>query len=72
MLIKFKIKNIDKNFVYLKNQENEELKIKKENLSSDIEINNEIKIKLFQKEDENEKNLSKEILNEILNNNDHK
>jgi hypothetical protein len=71
MLIKFKIKNIKKDFIYLQNKDGEELKVKKENLPSNIKIAEEIIIKVFN-EEENQKNLSKEILNEILNTSDNK
>lgn len=72
MLIKFKITNIDTDFVYLQNQDNEELKLKKDKLAENIEINDELKFKLIKTEDSEEENLSKEILNEILNNSDNK
>jgi hypothetical protein len=71
MLIKFKIKNIKKDFVYLQNKDGEELKVKKDKLPSNIKIAEEIIIKVFN-EEENQKNLSKEILNEILNTSDNK
>lgn len=71
MLIKFKIKNIKKDFIYLQNKDGEELKVKKENLPSNIKIAEEIIIKVFN-EEEDQKNLSKEILNEILNTSDNK
>jgi hypothetical protein len=67
MILKFEIINIGKDFVYLKNKDSEELKIKRENLPENIKIAEEIKISFFQKEDLNHKALSKEILNEILN-----
>lgn len=72
MLIKLKITNIKNDFVYLQNQDNEELKIKKDNLTENIKIGDEIKINLNDKEEKNQKNLAKEILNEILNTNDNK
>jgi|AntRauTorcE11897_2_1112592.scaffolds.fasta_scaffold21830_2 hypothetical protein len=72
MLIKLKVKNIEKDFVYLQNKNSEELKIKKENLSEEIKIGEEIKINLFKKEEQDQKTLGKEILNEILNTNDNK
>jgi hypothetical protein len=71
MLIKFKIKNIKKDFVYLQNKDGEELKVKKDKLPSNIKIAEEIIIKVFN-EEEDQKNLSKEILNEILNTSDNK
>jgi hypothetical protein len=71
MLIKFKIKNIKKDFIYLQNKDGEELKVKKDKLPSNIKIAEEIIIKVFN-EEENQKNLSKEILNEILNTSDNK
>ena len=72
MLIKLKVKNIEKDFVYLQNKNSEELKIKKENLSEEIKIGEEIKINLFKKEEQDQKTLGKEILNEILNTSDNK
>jgi len=72
MLIKLKVKNIEKDFVYLQNKNSEELKIKKKNLSEEIKIGEEIKINLFKKEEQDQKTLGKEILNEILNTNDNK
>ncbi|HKK54184.1 MAG TPA: hypothetical protein VJ926_01555 [Patescibacteria group bacterium] len=72
MLIKLKIKNIEKNFVYLQNKDNEELKVKRGSLPNDIKIADEIEIKLFNKEEQDQKSLGKEILNEILNTNDNK
>jgi hypothetical protein len=71
MLIKFKIKNIKKDFIYLQNKDGEELKVKKDKLPSNIKIAEEIIIKVFN-EEEDQKNLSKEILNEILNTSDNK
>ena len=66
MIIKFNIINITKDFIFLENKDKEELKIKKENLPEDIKTGDEISF--FQKNDSNEKSLSKDILNEILNN----
>ncbi|MCF7794737.1 hypothetical protein K9M50_00030 [Patescibacteria group bacterium] len=70
MLIKFKVKSIENDFIHLQNNDNEELKVKKENLSENIKIDDEINIKIFKEEDQ--KNLSKEILNEILNTSENK
>jgi predicted RNA-binding protein (virulence factor B family) len=66
MIIKFNIINITKDFIFLENKDKEELKIKKENMPEDIKTGDEISF--FQKNDSNEKSLSKDILNEILNN----
>lgn len=72
MLIKLKIKNIEKDFVYLQNKDSEELKVKRESLPESIKVNEEIKINLFKTGEQNQKNLGKEILNEILNTSDNK
>ncbi|MFP4514698.1 MAG: hypothetical protein ACLFNO_01685 [Parcubacteria group bacterium] len=71
MLIKFSVKSIEKDFIYLENQAKENLKVKRENLAENIKIGDEIKIKLF-KGDQDQNNLGKEILNEILNSNENK
>jgi|AntRauTorckE6833_2_1112554.scaffolds.fasta_scaffold00060_15 hypothetical protein len=70
MMIKLKVINIEEDYIYLQNKDGEELKVKKEKLSEDIKIDDELKLALLNEEDQ--KDLGKEILNEILNTSDNK
>ena len=70
MMIKLKVINIEEDYIYIQNKDGEELKVKKEKLSEDIKIDDELKLALLNEEDQ--KDLGKEILNEILNTSDNK